>query len=152
MSLKKYEDYVKPRLLEVGAWVRNGLTEKQIAKKLGIAYSTFREYKKQHSALLGTLRESKEIVDIKVENALLKRALGFKVIETTSERILDKETGEYEIVVTKEVEKEINPDVGAAALWLKNRKPKDWCENPQMLEVKKEELKIRKEEIENRNW
>lgn len=124
MSLKKYEEYVKPRLLEVQGWIRNGVTEKEIAKKLGIAYSTFREYKKQHSALLGTLREHKEIVDFKVENALLKRALGYKAIETTTELTKDG------LVITKEVTKEVQPDVGAATFWLKNRNKDTWSDKP----------------------
>ncbi|WP_443662426.1 transposase [Clostridium sp.] len=128
MSLKKYEDAVEPRLLEVQAWARCSMTEKAMAKKLGIAYSTFRNYKKQHLALLGTLRESKAIVDIKVENAMLKRALGYKVVDVVSERVYNKDTKEYEVVVTKETTKDISPDVGAATFWLKNRKSKDWKE------------------------
>lgn len=124
MSNKKYEDYVKPRLLEVGAWARNGLTEKEMSKKLGVSYASFRNYKKEHLALLSTLKECKEVVDIKVENALLKRALGFKVKETTSELVND------EITITKEVIKEVNPDVGAAMFWLRNRKSADWTDKP----------------------
>lgn len=130
MSYKKYEDDVEPRLLEISGWVRNGITEKAMAKKLGIAYSTFRVYKKSKSALLGTLRESKEVVDIKVENAMLKRALGYKVVDVVSERVYNKVTQKYETVVTKETIKDINPDVGAAMFWLRNRRPKDWTDKP----------------------
>jgi len=124
MSLKKYEEYVKPRLLEVGAWARNGITEKQIAKNLGISYATFRNYKKEHLALLSTLADSKQVIDFKVENALLKRALGYKAIETTSELT---DSG---LVITKEVVKEVQPDVGAATFWLRNRKKDTWSDKP----------------------
>ena len=128
MSLKKYEDAVEPRLLEVQAWARCNVTEKAMAKKLGISYSTFRNYKKQHLALLGTLRESRAITDIKVENAMLKRAVGYKTVDVVTERVYNRDTKEYEFVVTKETIKEVNPDVGTATFWLKNRKPDDWKE------------------------
>lgn len=151
-SKKKYEDFVKPRLLEVGAWARNGMTEKEMAKKLGVAYSTFRKYKKEHSALLGTLQENKEIVDIKVENALLKRALGYTTVEITEEKEFNEKTNQYDNVKSKEITREVKPDVNAIEFWLKNRKRQQWSSNPQMVEIKKEEVEIRRKESESRVW
>ena len=122
MAKSKWETHVKDKLILVEAWARNGLTDEQIAKNLGIAYSTFREYKNKHSALSAALKRGKEVVDIEVENALLKRALGYKYNEVTKER--DKDTGE--LVVTKVVTKEVVGDTTAQIYWLKNRKPEDW--------------------------
>ena len=122
MAKSKWETHVKDKLILVEAWARNGLTDEQIAKNLGIAYSTFREYKNKHSALSAALKRGKEVVDIEVENALLKRALGYKYDEVTKER--DKDTGE--LVVTKVVTKEVIGDTTAQIYWLKNRKPEDW--------------------------
>lgn len=48
MAKSKYDTHVEPRLIEVEGWARDGLTDKQIAKNLGIAYSTFREYVKSY--------------------------------------------------------------------------------------------------------
>lgn len=126
MAKSKYETNVKDKLILVEAWARNGLTEEQIAKNLGVAYSTFREYKNKYSALLAALKKGKEVVDIEVENALLKRALGYKYNEVTKELIVDKETGEEELKVTKVVTKEVQPDTTAQIFWLKNRKPEEW--------------------------
>ena len=39
MAKSKWETHVKDRLLEVEGWARSGLTDEQIAKNLGIAYS-----------------------------------------------------------------------------------------------------------------
>ena len=39
---------------------------------------------------------------------------------------LNDETGEYEMVTTKEVVKEVTPDTTAQIFWLKNRKPEEW--------------------------
>lgn len=113
-------------LLQIGAWARDGLTDEQIAKNIGIAYSTLRVWKDKYSALSAVLKKNKAVVDFEVENALLKRALGYSYTETTSERKLNEATGEYEMVKTKEVVKEIMPDTTAQIFWLKNRKPNEW--------------------------
>ena len=122
----KYITHVAPRLLEVEAWARNGDIDETIAKRLGVAYSTFRKYRDEYTALSAALKKGKEVVDIEVENALLKRAMGYRYTETTREKALNPDTGEYELVVTKTVTKEVSPDTTAQIFWLKNRKPEDW--------------------------
>ncbi len=52
----KYDSHVAPRLEEVKALARDGMTEEEIAKRLGVAYSTLREHKKTHSALSDALK------------------------------------------------------------------------------------------------
>lgn len=118
----KYETHVAPRLEEVKDWVRNGATDSEIAQKLGIAESTYFEYKKEFSEFSESLKESKEIVDNKVESALLKRALGYSYDEVTKEVGLD---GKKKI---KTVTKQVVPDVLAQIFWLKNRRPDKWRE------------------------
>ena len=66
------------------------------------------------------LKKGKEVVDIQVENALLKRALGYEFVEVT------KELAETGLIVTKKVTKQQAPDTTAAIFWLKNRKPNEW--------------------------
>lgn len=77
----KYYTHVEPKLLLVEAWARDGMIEEEIAKKLGIAYSTFKVYKNQHSALSAALKRGKEVADVEVENALFKRAVGYEYTE-----------------------------------------------------------------------
>ncbi len=63
------------------------------------------------------------------EDALLKRALGFKQNEIHSEDMVDKKTGEQlEILKRRIVSKEVAPDVRALLFWLKNRCPQRWSE------------------------
>lgn len=112
----KYDTHVLPKLTLIEAWARDGDIDETIALKLGIAYSTFKEYKKNYPALSDTLKKGKEVVDIEVENALLKRALGYEYIETT------EEFGE----ITRRVTKQVAPDTTAQIFWLKNRKPAEW--------------------------
>lgn len=70
---------VKDKLVLVEGWARDGLTDEQIANNLGIATSTFYEYKKNYVEFSETLKKGKEVVDYEVENALLKSALSGNV-------------------------------------------------------------------------
>jgi len=62
-----------------------------------------------------------------VEEALLKRALGFSQQEVHVEDMIDKNTGQVlETAKRRSVVKEVLPDVRALLFWLKNRKPQRW--------------------------
>lgn len=63
----------KLTLLE--GWARNGLTDEQIANNIGISRSTLFEWRKNNQDISNALKKGKEVVDIEVENALLKSAL-----------------------------------------------------------------------------
>lgn len=132
MAKGKYEQWLTEEgLLQLEAWARNGLTDEQIAANMGITRSTLNEWKKKYSDISDTIKRGKDIVDIQVENALLKRALGYTYIETTQERVDDYDphtglkTGSH-MEVTKTVTKEVQPDTTAQIFWLKNRKPDTW--------------------------
>ena len=128
----KYQKWLEPEnLILLQGWARNGLTDEQIAKNMGISRSTLAEWKKKYSDISDTLKKGKDVVDIEVENALLKKALGYSYKETTKELSVDKETGESKLVVTKEVTKHIAPDTTAGIFWLKNRRPDEWRDRVQ---------------------
>ncbi len=120
----KYETHVAPRLEEIKDWCRNGATDEEIAKRLGISRDSFYQYKKEFSDFSDTLKETKEIVDAQVENALLKRALGYEYKEVT------KKVVDGELKVTKVITKHVVPDTTAQIFWLKNRRPDKWREKP----------------------
>ena len=127
MAKGKYEKWLEPDGLQLlGAWARDGLTDEQIAKNMGIYRSTLNEWKKKFPDISDTLKKGKEVVDVEVENALLKRALGYSTTEVTRERALNPETGKVELVVNKAVTKEVPPDTTAQIFWLKNRRPDLW--------------------------
>lgn len=136
MAKSKWED-IKEKLTLIEGWARDGLTDKQIAKNLGIGIRTFYEYKNTYPQFSQSLKKGKEVIDFEVENSLLKRALGYEYTEVTKERIMRKdEKGQpitdihgfpcYDMVVTKTVKKEVVPDTTAQIFWLKNRRPDKW--------------------------
>lgn len=113
----KYEEWLtKEGLLKIEGWARDGLTDEQIAQNMGISRSTLNEWKNKYQDISDTLKKGKEVVDLQVENALLKRALGYSYEEVTFEY------GEE----VKRVRKEVVPDTTAQIFWLKNRRPDKW--------------------------
>lgn len=76
MAKGKYEKWLKKEnLLLLEGWARDGLTDEQIAKNMGVSYSTLKDWKNKYSAILAALKKGKEVVDYEVENALLSSAL-----------------------------------------------------------------------------
>ncbi len=120
-TIGKYSDWLELEgLQKIETWARAGLSEKQIAHNMGCGYSTLQEWKKKYAPILQALKKGKEVVDHEVENALLKKALGYQYTETT------KEYKNGELTLEKEVTKEMPPDMSAQLVWLKNRKPTEW--------------------------
>ena len=121
MAKGKYQEWLEPEgLLKIEGWARDGLTDEQIAHNMGISPSTLYEWKNTYSEISESLKRGKEVVDRLVENALLKRALGYEY-EEVSEK--------YELGILTErkvTKKQVVPDTTAQIFWLKNRKPIDW--------------------------
>lgn len=137
MAKGKYADWLTPDgLLLLEGWARDGLTDEQIARNMGIAYSTLRLWMDKFSAISAAIKKGKAPVDIEVENALLKKALGFSVkikkpIKVrTKKQLKDKGTIEEERIEYAEEEVYIPPDTIAQIFWLKNRRPDKWRDKP----------------------
>lgn len=132
MAKSKYFTHVEPKLTLVEGWAREGLTDEQISKNLGISKTSLYKYKEEHIELFELLKKGKEIIDYEVENALLKKALGFK--ETVKKAIkvknVEYDNGrrlkETEDIVMVDEEIFVQPDTTAQIFWLKNRKPDRW--------------------------
>lgn len=117
MAKGKYQEWLtKEGLLKLEGWARDGLTDEQIAKNMGINIATLYDWKKKYPEISESLKKGKEVVDREVENALLKAALGYEYEE-------DVVTNKGQVVKVRKYEK---PNVTAIIFWLKNRKPDVW--------------------------
>ncbi|MDR3586867.1 MAG: transposase [Desulfosporosinus sp.] len=126
---------VQVKLLLVERWARDGLTEEQICKNLGVSRSIFNVYKNEHPDLLDALKKGREVAITEVENALFKRALGFNYEET---KVSIRVVGGKEVKFTEKTTKYQAPDVAACSILLKNKdKERGWSDNPQKLELDK---------------
>lgn len=134
MAKGKYREWLEPDgLLLLEGWARDGLTDEQIAHNMGITAKTLYVWKSAYGEICEALKRGKDVVDIQVENALLKRALGYKYIEERIE-VSDKD-GRKVIQTTKTVP----PDTTAQIFWLKNRRPDKWRDKPEIVGGKKPE-------------
>ena len=76
MAKGKYQKWLEPEgLLLLEGWARDGLTDEQIAQKIGISRKTLIDWKNRFRNICDTLKKGKEVVDYQVENALLESAL-----------------------------------------------------------------------------
>jgi hypothetical protein len=152
MARKPKYDFSKPdNLLLVEGLARDGLDNKDIAKYLGYSETHFSELVNELSELSEALKKGRKPLEIIVENSLYRRATGMKV-KTQVRRFLEerchcegedkrcpdcKGTGKRIITDVETVQEtitEIPPDTGAAAFWLKQKKPDIWNRQPEKTE------------------
>ena len=123
----KYKEWVTEEgLIKLEGWAKDGLTDEQIAYNIGINVKTLYDWKNRFSNISNALKKGKEVIDRHVENALLKRALGYTYTEFKTEE------SEKDGVKTTRTIKEVIPDTTAQIFWLKNRKPKEWRDKQEL--------------------
>lgn len=111
-------------LLLLEAWARDGYTLTDIARRIGINLDTLVLWKKKYEPIKEALSIGKELVDYKVENALLKSALGYRTKDvkvTTTMRY-----GKVVETIKETTDREVAPNVTAIQMWLYNRQKDKW--------------------------
>ena len=127
MAKGKYQEWITPDgITRLEAWARDGLTDEQLAAKIGITATTLYDWKNKYPVISEALKRGKEVVDVEVENALLKRAMGYEYTETRTE------TADDGTVKTIVMQKTMPPDTTAQIFWLKNRRPAVWRDKQQV--------------------
>jgi Asp-tRNA(Asn)/Glu-tRNA(Gln) amidotransferase A subunit family amidase len=98
---------------------QQGATDREVAQRLDVAEGTLYRWRHEHPEFRESLRLGKESADDRVEKALYNRAVGYSF---DSIKIMQYEG---EVIVEPYVE-HVPPDVGAAKLWLTNRRGREW--------------------------
>lgn len=101
------------KLLKLGA------LNKDIADFFGIDVRTFDRWQARYPEFKSAVEQGKMVPDDRVELSLLQRALGYS---HPAEKIFMHEGK----IVRAEYTEHYPPDTGAAAFWLKNRRPDAW--------------------------
>lgn len=133
----------KEGLTLLEGWARDGLTDEELAGRMKISLSTFYAWKEKYSDISEAIKKGKEVIDFEVEQALLKRAMGYSYTETRKE--IDA-NGKKKVIVT---EKHVEPDTVAQIFWLRNRKPNKWRNNPEAPEGEDDKLNAYLEGMKN---
>lgn len=142
--MAKYDRWLtEDGLSQLRGWARAGLTNAQIAHNCGISRDTLDAWCKRFPGISDTLKAGKEVADLEVENALYRSAVGFAYEEKIFERKLDGE-----MVHTRTVSKQAQPNVTAQIFWLKNRRRDVWKDSPDRAEIEREKLEMEKHKAE----
>lgn len=120
-------------------WRREGASLERIAAHIGIATSTLEKWRMQVPELEAAIKDTDELVNAMVENALLKRALGYDKVDVTEELV------EGEVRVVKRVTVPVPPDVKACLSWLYSRRSDRWRAQQAPLDATAEEVAQAKE-------
>lgn len=151
MAVGKYRQWLKPeKLLQLEAWARDGLINEQIAKNIGIKRQTLQVWINSFPAISDAIKKGKEVVDIEVENAMVRRALGYEIEEVKT--VIEQEPNGAKKTRIEKVKKHVAPDVTAQIFWLKNRRRDRWMDNPHRVSNDNELLELRKKELELKDF
>ena len=117
----------RPEIHDRWAWslAIKGATVEEIASAFGVTKRTINRWVKDSRSFCESLETGRDVANAKVEKSLFERAVGYD--KETSERVveLDKD-GNPKPLKVKTVTTHIPADVGAIAIWLKNRDPDNW--------------------------
>lgn len=139
----KYDTNVLPHLEQIREWRKVGATVEHICDVLGIGRSTWHEYEKKHPEFLDAIKKgtAEFCLDLRGELAKLAKR---HTLETKKQYIRqDMETG-HKTQYTEIITKEVDADIAAINLLLKNLDRDNWSNDPAHVELKRQELELRK--------
>lgn len=132
MHFESYDDLIRYKRVYIEMMARDGVTNKDIARKLGIPYDEFLTLIENNKTLQNLLAVCREETDYEVENALYRLATGYSYTEVEKE-VVNKPIikdgvvkGKAVTVTTVTNKKEIPPDIHAIRRWQDNRQPGKW--------------------------
>ena len=124
----------------ISGWRREGIPLGVIALEyVGCAEGTFKRWSRESKALAGALALSQDVTNARVEQALLKRALGYDVEETKTELV------EGTMRITERTKKHIPPDVKACLSWLYSRRSDRWRAQQEPIDSTADDVKTAKQ-------
>lgn len=145
MAERKYEEWITEEgLFLIEGWAKRGLSKADIAHNIGITAGTLSEWQNTYPEIKEAIKSGKQVIDIMVENALVKSALGFEYEEVTQElTAVPKRDEEGNIIpglfedlpqlgVTKKVKKVQPPNATSMIFYLKNKLPEHFRDRREM--------------------
>jgi hypothetical protein len=149
----KYEELVKPQLKDITKWTED-LTDAEIAERLNISRRTFATYKKEHPELREAIEKGKKVLVQQLKDTLKKKAKGFYYEEVKTVKIHNPDAdADQEWIERIEVNRKYaQPDTGAAHLLLKNLDPTWRNDDRETMDIKKKQVELQKQKLEQDNW
>ncbi|WP_096636416.1 Xaa-His dipeptidase [Clostridium cochlearium] len=152
--MRSVEDVIKDNLNVIEVMAEQGSTDKEIATKLGIGYSTYKKYKSKDVDLKAVLAIAKDKKNQEVEKALFRNATGYHYYEEVVTKVKLEELAEdgttilsKEDVKISNVKKYKGPDLNAQKYWLNNKDKMHWKDDPHKVANDKKLTKLKEKEI-----
>jgi hypothetical protein len=127
--LPKYNDWLdEDGLTRIRGWARDGLSNAQIAKNIGISKSTLQDWIVKFSDFSDAIKKGRAPIIEQVEEAFYKSCIGYWVDEEITEIKIDKDGNEK---TNKKITRRYIPPVPVSQIFaLKNNKPQKWKDKP----------------------
>ena len=109
-------------------YASEGFSNRQIAKKLGIGYTSLYKWIAQYPEFKEALNRGKDVVNIELKDAMIKTAIGYFVEEEETVVILDVETHTATSINKTTKKKYIAPNATMQVFLAKNRMPEEFKE------------------------
>lgn len=91
MARAEYKKWLEPdNLTRLRSWARDGLTNEQIAKKIGVRRQTISEWSKKYPDIADALKKGKEIVDAEIEDSFIS-VMKKHTLTTTQYKMVKKD-------------------------------------------------------------
>ena len=91
MAKAEYKKWQEPdNLIKLQGWARDGLTNEQIAQKIGVRRETISVWCSKYSNIANALKKGKEVIDYEIENSLISTMKKHK-IKTTTYKMVKKD-------------------------------------------------------------
>lgn len=112
MAKGKYAEWITEEgLIKIEGWAKDGLTNEQIAKNIGINPDTLYTWIKRFPEISEVLKRGKDVADRQVENAMFKSAIGYQYEESHYIAVeLDREEYDLKIQIELDIWNKQNPN------------------------------------------
>ena len=91
MAKAEYKKWLEPdNLTKLRGWARDGLTNEQIAKKIGVRRETISTWCSKYPNIANALKKGKEVIDYEIENSLIS-TMKKHTITTTQYKMVKKD-------------------------------------------------------------
>ena len=149
----KYEQMVKPYLQLINKKVREGITESEIAKALGISVASLNNYKNQHPELVDALNKNKGADVLQgLVNAGIEAAKGYYKENETVTMVAD-ESGKPTIKQKTITKTWFPPNPVLHKFYVLNfGKEQGLVNDPLDYELKKQKQEFDEEQAKAKNW
>ena len=145
----KYETHIKPYFEQIDKWLNGGASEEQCAKQLNISYATWGNYKKRYPEFKELCDKPRVDLIADLKSALVKRALGF-TYEEKKQYITEDANGskkKHTEITTKQALPDTTAIFGALNIY-----DPDYVKDKKQHELKQQELELRRQMAEAKEW